>query len=176
LMVLLLVGCAAAFVVAPASKAQSTTQPSNTEASTATDEEKVNTNAYIALLGRNVRQEKAEIMGSMMALNAQDAAKFWPIYSEYDDALAKLNNLRVANIKEYASRYNELTDAEADSLIQKAMEYQKQRTELLEKAYEKIKTALGAVTAARFAQVENQLLLLIDLQIDSMLPVVGQGS
>jgi hypothetical protein len=56
------------------------------------------------------------------------------------------------------------------------MEYQKQRTELLEKAYEKIKTALGAVTAARFAQVENQLLLLIDLQIDSMLPVVGQGS
>jgi len=32
------------------------------------------------------------------------------------------------------------------------------------------------VTAARFAMVEHQLLLVIDLQIDSSLPIVGQGS
>ena len=31
-------------------------------------------------------------------------------------------------------------------------------------------------TAARFAQVENQLLMIIDLQIASSLPVVGEGS
>jgi len=35
---------------------------------------------------------------------------------------------------------------------------------------------LGAVTAARFIQVENQLLLLIDLQITSSLPIVSQAS
>ena len=42
--------------------------------------------------------------------------------------------------------------------------------------YGKVKEALGAVAAARFAMIEHQLLLIIDLQIDSALPVVGQGS
>jgi hypothetical protein len=39
-----------------------------------------------------------------------------------------------------------------------------------------VKQALGGITAARFVQVEDQLLLIIDLQIDSSLPVVGQSS
>ena len=38
-----------------------------------------------------------------------------------------------------------------------------------------MKEAFGAVTAARFAMVEHQLLLIIDLQIDSSIPVAGQG-
>jgi len=112
----------------------------------------------------------------MLVLSAQDSAKFWPIYSEYDEKLTKLNDMRLANMKEYVSKYNEITDDEADSLVQKAMEYQKQRAELLAKTYDKVKQTLGGVTAARFAQVENQLLLLIDLQIASSLPIVGQGS
>jgi hypothetical protein len=67
-----------------------------------------------------------------------------------------------------------MTDEKADALIQKAMDYQKQRSELLAKYYERMKQALGAVGAARFLQVEHQLLLLIDLQIASSLPIVGQ--
>jgi hypothetical protein len=69
-----------------------------------------------------------------------------------------------------------MTDEKADELIQKSLAYQKQRAELLVKAYDRVKQALGGITAARFAQVEHQLLLIIDLQIDSSLPVVGQGS
>ena len=111
-----------------------------------------------------------------MLLSAEDAAKFWPIYSEYDAALTKLNDQRVENIKEYARTYNQMTDAKADELMQNAWAYQKQRQELLAKTYEQVKQALGATTAARFAQVEHQLLLIIDLQILSQLPVVGQGS
>ena len=111
-----------------------------------------------------------------MVLSAADAAKFWPIYSEYDTQLAKLNDQRVENIKQYARDYGQMTDDEADQLVQKSMTYQKERAELLVQTYEKVKQALGAVTAARFAQVEHQLLLIIDLQIASSLPVVGQGS
>ena len=111
-----------------------------------------------------------------MLLSAADAAKFWPIYNEYDAALAKLNDQRVANIKEYARSYNQMTDAKADELVQNALAYHKQRAELLAKTYDRVKQALGAITAARFVQVEGQLLALIDLQTASQLPVVGQGS
>jgi hypothetical protein len=69
-----------------------------------------------------------------------------------------------------------MTDAKTDELIQKSLAYQKQCAELLAQTYHQVKQALGAITAARFAQVEHQLLLIIDLQIASSLPVVGQGS
>jgi len=79
----------------------------------------------------------------------------------------------VANILEYSRSYNTMTDEKADQLIKNAMAYQKQRDELLGKYYERIKQELGAVTAARFVQVEHQLLTIIDLRIASSLPVVG---
>jgi hypothetical protein len=156
-------------------RAQTKTQKPGTAGAADANVKKENIQAYIDLLRRDVRQEKAEIMGAVMVLSADDAAKFWPIYSEYDAELTKLNNQRVENIKEYARVYNQMTDEKADELIQKSLAYQKQRAELLAKTYERIKQTVGAITAARFTQVEHQLLLIIDLQIASSLPVVGQG-
>ena len=154
---------------APATKSQ----PAQ---SSATTTQKKNMQEYIELMRTNVRDQKAEIMGSVMELNAADSAKFWPIYSEYDAELTKLNNLRVANIQEYAHSYTQLTEEKADELIQKALSYEKQRSELLAKYYDRVKQQLGAIAAARFIQVEQQLLLIIDLRIASELPIVGQGS
>jgi hypothetical protein len=138
--------------------------------------QKTNIQAYIQLLRTDVRQQKAEIMGSVMLLSAADAAKFWPIYTEYDAELSKLNDQRLANIHEYALSYSQMTDAKADELIQNALSYQKQRGELLAKYYDRVKQDLGAITAARFVQVEHQLLSIIDLRIAAELPIVGAGS
>ncbi len=140
------------------------------------DAQEKNLQAYVDLLRKDVRQQKAEIMGAVMLLSAEDAAKFWPLYTEYDAELTKLNNQRVENIKEYARNYTQMTDQKADELIQRSLVYQKQRSELLATTYERIKQAVGGTTAARFAQVEHQLLLVIDLQIASSLPIVGEGS
>ena len=155
---------------------QTQTSEQNAPGSPGADAQGKNLQAYIDLLRRNVRQQKAEIMGAVMLLSADDAAKFWPIYSEYDAELTKLNNLRVENIKDYASNYTQMTDEKADELIQKSLAYQKQRSELFARTYGRVKQALGGITAARFAQVEHQLLLIIDLQVTSSLPIVGQGS
>jgi hypothetical protein len=164
----------------PAARAQNKAQQQETKDQSATvsltDAQKKNIQAYVELMRANVRDQKAEIMGSVMQLNIDDAAKFWPIYSEYDAELTKLNNLRVHNITEYAENYSQMTDEKADELIQNAVNYRKQRAELLAKYYGRVKESLGAVTAARFAQIEDQLLLLIDLQIASSLPIVGEGS
>jgi hypothetical protein len=155
--------------------AQTKTAGAEDAASLQSDEQK-NVQAYIDLLRADVRQDKAELMGAVMLLSAQDAAKFWPLYSEYDIQLTKLNDQRIQTIKDYAKNYDLMTDAKADELVQKSIAYQKQRAELLAQTYDKVKQALGAVTAARFAMIEHQLLLIIDLQIASSLPVVGQGS
>jgi len=148
----------------------------DTTATPAANEQGKNLQAYVDLLRSDVRQQKAEIMGAVMLLSAEDATKFWPIYTEYDAELTKLNNQRVENIKEYARNYAQMTDQKADELIQRSLAYQKQRSELFAKTYERVKQSVGAITAARFAQVENQLLMIIDLQIASSLPIAGEGS
>jgi hypothetical protein len=126
-------------------------------------------------LRSDVRHQKAEIMGAVMQLDVDQAAKFWPIYSEYNAELTNLNNLRLANIDEYARTYDQMTDPKADELIQNAMNYRKQRSDLLAKYYDRVKASLGPIEAARFVQIEDQLLTIIDLQIASALPIAHQG-
>lgn len=166
------ISACALLLTRPARAQTETQQPANRPAVSSEQAAKdKNTDAYVALMRRDVRQEKAEIMGATLALNAQDSAKFWPIYSNYDTELTKLNDQRVANIKEYAQHYSDMTDSEADKLIQNGISYHKQRAELLAKTYEQVKQALGGITAARFVMVEQQLLTLIDLEVLSALPV-----
>jgi hypothetical protein len=124
-------------------------------------------------LREDVRSEKAKLLGQVMQFDAEDAAKFWPIYRDYDAELNKVNDLQAANILEYSRSYTDMTEAKADELIKNAMTFQKQRDELLGKYYERVKQELGAITAARFVQVEHQLLTIIDLKIASALPVIG---
>lgn len=169
----------ALFAACPAVLAQTKAPPQRNAARAtqppATDTQKKNIQQYIDLLRANVREEKSQIMGAVMQLDVNEAAKFWPIYEEYDGELTTLNNLRSENIQDYARSYTQMTDEKADKLIKTALDYQKQRSELLGKYFERVKQSLGAITAARFLQIEHQLLLIIDLQIASSLPVVGQG-
>ena len=162
----------------PAAVAQEGAQSQNATqaAASATSEQEKNVQAYIELLREDVRHEKAEIMGFVLRLNADQAANFWPIYSEYDTALAKLNDQRVANIEDYARNYDQLTDAKANELVQNAFNYRQQRSELLEKYYARVKASLGSIEAARFVQIESQLLDIIDLQIASSFPIAPSGS
>jgi hypothetical protein len=155
----------------------STAPPQTGEPSASSSAENTNKNmqAYVKLLLSHVRQRKAEVMGGVMQLNAADAAKFWPIYNEYDAELTKLSDLEVANIAEYARTYTQMTNDKADELVQSALADRRQQSELLEKYYDRVKAQLGAITAARFVQVEDQLLLIVNLQIDSSLPIVGQA-
>jgi hypothetical protein len=169
----LIVSCVLARVQAKTQPRPQSTQEQSAQ-STPADAKEQNIQEYIELMRSNVRDEKSQIMGAVMQLDIDDAAKFWPIYSQYDAELTKLNNLRVENIQDYARNYSQMTDAKADELIQRSLDYQKQRGELLAKYYQVMKQSVGAITAARFLQVEHQLLLIIDLQIASSLPIVQE--
>lgn len=170
--VLLFLFCSALAFAQAATQRQSEEEP-GAHALTAAQEK--NMQEYISLLRSDVRDQKAEIMGAMMQLSAEQAAKFWPIYNEYDKELTKVNDLRVSNIQDYAHSYDNMTGAKADELIRNAMNYRKQRADLLARYYDRVKAALGPIEAARFVQIEEQLLEIIDLQIASNLPVVTQS-
>jgi len=158
----------AALSLVPSAFAQdAATQAAPTEA------QKTNINAYVELLRADVRAEKVSIMGEMMDLTDDQSAQFWPIYRQYDVELQKLNDEKIAGIKDFAKNYDSMTDAKADELAKIALELDNQRSVLKAIYYEKVREKLGGILAARFLQVENQLLMVIDLQIASSLPIVN---
>jgi hypothetical protein len=131
----------------------------------------LNLSAYAELLRSDVRAQKVAIITEVMGFTDKEDEAFWPIYREYDLDMAKLGDERVALIAEYAKNYEKVNDELADRLASKALELEARRQELKGQVYQKVKKALSPLTAARFLQVEHQLLLLIDLQIASSLPI-----
>ena len=131
-----------------------------------------NLRAYVELLRTDVRAQKVAFLTEMMAFTAAEDKAFWPIYREYDVELSKINDERVSGIEEYARHFETLSDAVADKLATKVFELESRRTAVKQKYYTRLKAALSPKTAARFLQVENQLLMIIDLQIAASLPIV----
>ena len=131
-----------------------------------------NMRAYIELLRSDVRAQSTAIIAEMMQLNDADDKAFWPVYRAFEADLIKINDARVALIKEYADNYGALTDAVADTLARRAIDLESRRTELKAKYYDRLRAVVPAKVAARFIQIENQILLLLDLQIAASLPIV----
>jgi len=156
--------------IAVACLAGASTASAQTTAADATRE--ANLHAYVELLRADLRTEKVAIITEMMQFSEDEDARFWPIYREYDTQLARINDDRIAAIKDYAAAYDKMTDDIADRLARMALDLEARRNALTAQFYDRFKSALSAKTAARFLQVERQILLILDLQIASSLPIV----
>lgn len=147
-------------------------QQPDTTAAAASESRETNIRAYVELLRADVNSKKTAILTQTMAFNDEQAAKFWPIYREYDLELQKLNDQKLAGIQDYAKNFDSMTDEKADELAKLALQLEDKRNDLKKKYYEKMREQLGGILAARFLQVENQMLMVIDLQIAASLPIV----
>ncbi|MEO8594936.1 MAG: hypothetical protein ABI759_16570 [Candidatus Solibacter sp.] len=140
----------------------------------AASNEELNIRAYMELLRTDIRTSKAQIVAEVMALDAARAAKFWPIYKEFESDYIKIGDQIATTIKNYVSHYDEMTDAAADQLANQVLSIEQQRNALKKKYYDQFKESVGAITATRFLQVENQLERIMDLQLAAELPVIAE--
>lgn len=131
---------------------------------------------YLNLLRIDLRASKARIVGDAMELTKDEANVFWPIYREYDAALSKLNVDRINLLREYAERYAEIDDARAARFTRESFDYMRERLDLLQKYSRKLSKAMSPTIAARFAQIESHLQMLIDVQLASEFPLVPRQS
>lgn len=126
----------------------------------------------IELMRSDLRTEKRAIITQAMQLSEAQSDKFWPVYTDYETELSKINDQRVTLIKDYGASYNSMTDQTAKDLIKRGFKIQEARTSLLKKYVSKMEKAVDVKSAARWAQVEHAVDSAIDLQIASELPLV----
>src|SRR3974390_2981507 len=77
------------------------------------------TDLEIDLMRKDLRDQKKQLVAANLPLNGDEAAKFWPVYNDYTQETVKVNNQRVALIKEYAAHNDTLTEEQGASYIRR---------------------------------------------------------
>ena len=128
----------------------------------------------IDLFRSSLRMDKWQFVRQAMALNEEQEKKFLSQYNKYEAYLKKLNDRRIAIIKDYAANFQNMNDKKADELVKRSFEFRNQRNALLEKYYGNIAKATSKVIAARFLQVESILQGAGDVAIGSEIPLMSK--
>ena len=133
------------------------------------------TEQYLELLRQDMRAEKVAVFTEAMALSDADGEKFWPIYREYDHARTALADEELQLIKDYAAALETMDDVQAKDILKRAQKIDDEEMKLQKKTIKTMEKELGAVLAARFYQVDNQVRRLIALQIGANLPLIEKA-
>jgi hypothetical protein len=131
---------------------------------------------YFELLRQDIKTTKVAILTESLPMTQAESDAFWPIYRAYDLELSKIADRRIAGIKDYAKVYENMTDSAAVSLIEGSYELQKDRLDLLMDTFKKVSKATNPQLAARFVQIENQIITLLDMKLIEEVPLIEKGA
>ena len=131
---------------------------------------------YLQLLRSDFNSTKVDIIHQIMKLSEADAKKFWPIYREYENELAKQALDRAELMAQFIQSHQDgkLDNAKAQSISRGWFKLQRARLDLFEKYHRKIEKVLTPLQAGQFLQIENQLALFVDIAIAGEVPLVGE--
>lgn len=146
-------------------------QASSTQATTASQQQGVS-DKDIDLLRKDIRSDKKQIIAANLTLTPAEAEKFWPVYEQYANEQAAINDKKVEAIKQYALNYDTLTDDQAQSLTKQALDVDQATAELRLKYIPIFAKIVSGKKTAQFFQIDRRLSLVIDLQLASGIPLV----
>jgi len=125
----------------------------------------------IALLRRDLRAMKMQVIGENMSLSSEQAEKFWPIYNHYVKDLQEVNNQKYALLKQYAEMWATMSDQDALIYVRSWLETDGQAQALRLKYVPVVSQVLPGRKAATFFQLDRRLNMIIDLQLFSQIPL-----
>jgi len=131
-----------------------------------------NLRAFVELVRSDIRTQKAYILAQNMAFTEDEAVEFWPLHREYELALNKLYDRRLAMIRKFLSSYDSMTDDQARQLADQALSLEESRTKLKRQYFKWFSKIITPKKALRFFQIENQINAAIDLRIAATLPLI----
>ncbi len=127
---------------------------------------------FMELLRKDIQTDKVLLMTAALQLTDEQGEKFWPLYREYQVELSKIGDSKIQLIKDFAANYDAMSEDKAKELAKTSFSLQEKQLSLLKKTHKKVSKEIGPIMATRFAQIENQLLSLINLQIASEMPLI----
>jgi hypothetical protein len=120
----------------------------------------------------SIQTQRQAIVAAAMGLPEAQGQAFWPIYRDYRQDMAKSGDKMIGLLENYGSKYDTMTDADAEIMLKDFISIQKQELDTKTKWMKKFKTVLSGKELARFYQVENKLDLIVRYDVAKVIPLV----
>src|SRR5262245_53553929 len=127
--------------------------------------EELTIDQQVALIRSLSEAQRQATMAANVVLTEAEGAKFWPLYRDYRNAAAKINDKMLVLLKDYADNYTAMTDAKAKAYTKDYIEVQKARLDLKAQYVGKFDKVLPPVKTARVLQIEQKLDSMVDAGI-----------
>ena len=116
--------------------------------------------------------EKQAIVEAYMDLSENQAEVFWPAYEDYEIKRKELGKDKVNLLSDYAKSYATLDGETATDLIHRGAANNIAMQKLMKKTFNKMAKTLDPVTAAKFIQMENYFIVMIQMTIQESMPFI----
>jgi hypothetical protein len=123
-------------------------------------------------LRADIKADRQHVVAENMTLSQTEAEPFWALYREYHLELDKLGDRAGKLISNYAQKYEQMTDADAEMFFKEWLSIEQARTKLRGDYSKKFTKIVGAKKAARYFQIENKLDAVVNLGLAAEIPLV----
>src|SRR5690348_12808016 len=146
-------------------------QDTSSQSSAADNTADAITDQQLALLRRDIRSVKKQLIAANLTLTDSEATKFCQVYQQYSADMGKINDTKTAIIKEYTEEYGTMNDDQADNLIRRWLDTDIEQTKLRQQYVPIFRKVLPGKKAATFFQIDRRISAMIDVQLTSQLPL-----
>jgi Spy/CpxP family protein refolding chaperone len=120
----------------------------------------------------DLQAASADIVAKGITLSSEQAAKFWPLFQQYQDEQKATIDAQLKATQKYGDSLGKLTDADSLAYVGALLERDQQIHDLRVKWLKKFQSVVSAGTAARVIQIDRRLGLVAQIKLSQQIPLV----
>jgi len=120
----------------------------------------------------DLQGKRSDIIAKNMTLTAEQAAKFWPVYEQYQKEQNTIMDDQLKGVQQYVANYETLDDAGALALMNAHFDRDARMNTLRQKYLGEFQKVLPGKLAARVMQIDRRLSLAGQLSIADRIPLI----
>ena len=120
----------------------------------------------------DLQEQRSDIIAKNVTLTADQAAKFWPAYQQYQQKQNVIMDEQLKSVQKYVDTYETLSDADAVALMDAHFDRDARMNTLRQKWLGEFQKVLPGKLAARVMQIDRRLSLVGQIEISSRIPLI----
>jgi hypothetical protein len=131
-------------------------------------------NQDIDLLRKDLRSKRKQLIAANLKLTDMEAAKFWPVYDQYNAEVIAINDRKFGLIQEYVDNWNKLTNEQSLLFTRNWLDVDIAIAQLRQKYVPMVAKVLEGRKTATFFQLDRRIAMMLDQEVSSQMPLVQE--
>ena len=119
-----------------------------------------------------IQTERQALIAAAMELTDAEREPFWPLYRSYREEMNRVGDREVKLITDYAKNYDNLSEAQAEQMLDEFMAIQQAQLKVSKKYVKKFRKILPPKKVTLFYQLENKFDSVINYELAAEVPLV----